>query len=124
MDRPARVAIIGSGNVTHFYLAGTARYPSLELAACADLDPERAEALARAGGFPAMSVEAILTDPSIDVALVLTPPAAHAPVALAVIAAGKHVYTEKPLATTLADADRIISTAREAGLTLACAPAP
>ena len=122
MDRPARVAIIGSGNVTHFYLEGTARYQSLELAACADLDRERAQALAVAGGFPAMSVEAVLADPSIDVALVLTPPAAHAPVALAAIAAGKHVYTEKPLATSRGDARRLLDAAAAAGVRVGAAP--
>ena len=60
MDDPARVAIIGSGNVTHFYLAGAALFPSIELTACADLDPARAEALSAAGGFPARTVDDIL----------------------------------------------------------------
>ena len=122
MDRPARVAIIGSGNVTHFYLTGTAMFPSLELAACADVDPERAQALADRGGFPAMPVEAVLADPTIDVALVLTPPAAHAPVALAAIAAGKHVYSEKPLATSRADGRRVLDAAAAAGVRIGAAP--
>jgi predicted dehydrogenase len=122
VDRPARVAIIGSGNVTHFYLAGTAKFPSLQLVACADLDSERARALAATGGFPAMSVEAILADPTIHVALVLTPPAAHAPVALAAIEAGKHVYSEKPLATSREDARRVLEAAAAAGVRVGAAP--
>ncbi len=122
MVRPARVAIIGSGNVTHFYLTGAAKFPSVELVACADLDPERARALATRGGFAAMPVEAILADRTIDVALVLTPPAAHAPVALAAIEAGKHVYSEKPLATSREDARRVLDAARAAGLRVGAAP--
>ena len=122
MERPARVAIIGSGNVTHFYLTGAPMFPSIELAACADLDPARADAVSAEGGFPARPVDEILSDPSIDVALVLTPPAAHAPVSLAAIAAGKHVYTEKPLATSRDDARRVLAAAAEAGVRVGAAP--
>jgi predicted dehydrogenase len=122
VDRPARVAIIGSGNVTHFYLTGAALFPSIELAACADLDPVRADALSAAGGFPARAVDDILADPSIEIALVLTPPAAHVPVSLAAIAAGKHVYTEKPLATSREDARRVLAAAAAADLRLGAAP--
>ena len=122
MDRPARVAIIGSGNVTHFYLTGAALFPSIELAACTDLDPGRAEALSATGGFPARSLDDILADPSIEIALVLTPPAAHAPVSIAAIEAGKHVYTEKPLATSREDASRVIAAAADAGVRLGAAP--
>ena len=122
MASPTRVAIIGSGNVTHFYLTGVARFPSLELAACADLDPERARALSARGGFPALPVEQILSDPSIEVVLALTPPAAHASVAMAAIAAGKHVYTEKPLATSRSDARRVLDAARAAGVRVGAAP--
>ncbi|HET9083129.1 MAG TPA: Gfo/Idh/MocA family oxidoreductase [Candidatus Limnocylindrales bacterium] len=122
MDRPARVAIIGSGNVTHFYLTGAAKFPSVALVACADLDPERARALAARGGFPAVPVEAILGDTTIDVALVLTPPAAHAPVAIAAIEAGKHVYSEKPLATSREDARLVLDAAAAAGVRVGAAP--
>ena len=122
VDRPARVAIIGSGNVTDLYLTGTAMLPSVELAACADLDPERARALAAKGGFRASTVDEILVDPTIDVVLVLTPPAAHAPVAMAAIAAGKQVYTEKPLATSRADAQRVLEAAAQAGVRVGAAP--
>jgi predicted dehydrogenase len=120
--RPARVGIIGSGNVTHFYLTGCARFPSIELAACADLDLDRARALSARGGFPAVGVEELLADPSIEIALVLTPPGAHAAVSMAAIAAGKHVYTEKPLATTRDDGQRLLAAAAENGLRVGAAP--
>ena len=67
--RPARVGIVGCGNVTDMYLRGCAPFPAIELAACADLDPARAAALSAKGGFPAMPTEALLADPSIEVVL-------------------------------------------------------
>ena len=119
---PARVGIIGCGDVTRFYLTGCARFPSIELAACADLDPDRASALSARGGFPAVSVDDLLADPGIEIALVLTPPAAHASVSMAAIANGKHVYSEKPLATTLEDARRLLDAAADEGARVGAAP--
>ncbi len=109
--RPARIGIVGCGDVTRLYLPGCARFPIIELAACADLDAERAVDLSARGGFAAMSIDALLADPTIEVVLVLTPPTSHAAVARAAIAAGKHVYTEKPLATSLADAAAVLAEA-------------
>ena len=109
-DRPARVGIVGCGDVTNLYLPGTAPFRSIELVACSDLDADRAAALSARGGFPAVSLEELRADPTIEIVLVLTPPVAHAAVSRAAIAAGKHVYTEKPLATTRADAKAILAT--------------
>ena len=97
-NRPTRVGIVGCGDVTNLYLPGTAPFTSIELAACTDLDADRAAALSARGGFPAVSLDELLADPTIDIVLVLTPPVAHADVSRAAIAAGKHIYTEKPLA--------------------------
>ena len=120
--RPRRVGIIGCGDVSNVYLAGLAPFPAVELAACADLDTDRAARLSAKGGFPAVPVETLLADPTIEIALVLTPPLAHASVSIAAIAAGKHVYSEKPLATTRDDARGILAAARTAGLRVGAAP--
>jgi len=120
--RPARVGIVGCGNVTDLYLPAAARLPIIELASCTDLDPARAADLAARGGFPAVSIDELLADPSIEVVLVLTPPGAHAAVTMAAIAAGKHVYSEKPLATTRSDASAILSAASGAGVVVGGAP--
>jgi predicted dehydrogenase len=120
--RPARVGIVGCGDVTNLYLPGVAPFESIELAACTDLDADRAAALAARGGFPAVTLDELLADPTIEVALVLTPPAAHAAVSRAAIAAGKHVYSEKPLATTRADARTILADADAAGVRVGAAP--
>ena len=121
-DRPARVGIVGCGDVTNLYLPGIAPFTSIELAACTDLDADRAAALSARGGFPAVSLEELLADPTIEIVLVLTPPVAHAAVSRAAIAAGKHVYTEKPLATTRADAQAILADAAAAGVRIGAAP--
>ena len=120
--RPARVGIVGCGDVTSLYLPGCARFPAIELAACADLDPERAAALSAKGRFPAMATADLLTDPSIEIVLVLTPPMSHAAVSRAAIAAGKHVYSEKPLAATRDDASAILAEAAAAGVRVGGAP--
>jgi predicted dehydrogenase len=120
--RPARVGIVGCGDVTNLYLPGVAPFESIELAACTDLDADRAAALAARGGFPAVTLDELLADPTIEVVLVLTPPAAHAAVSRAAIAAGKHVYSEKPLATTRADARTILAEAAAAGVRVGAAP--
>jgi predicted dehydrogenase len=120
--RPARVGIVGCGDVTNLYLPGTAPFASIELAACTDLDTDRAAALSARGGFPAVSLDALLADTTIEIVLVLTPPAAHATVTRAAIAAGKHVYTEKPLAVTRDDATAILREASAAGVRIGAAP--
>ena len=118
----ARVGIVGCGDVTNLYLPGCALFPVIELAACADLDPVRAAVVAERAGIPAVSVEDLLRDPSIEIVLNLTPPKAHAAVSLAAIAAGKHVYTEKPLATSRDDAQSVLGAAAAAGVRVGGAP--
>jgi predicted dehydrogenase len=121
-DRPARVGIVGCGDVTNLYLPAVERLPAIAFVACADLDAERAAAVAAKGGFPAMPVEALLADPSIEVVLNLTPPTAHAAITRSAIAAGKHVYSEKPMATSRDDAAGLLAAADAAGVRLGSAP--
>ena len=69
--------------------------------ACADLLPAVAAAKAAAYGIEAASIEELLADPEIAIVINLTVPLAHAEVSLRAVEAGKHVYSEKPVATTL-----------------------
>jgi predicted dehydrogenase len=73
-------------------------------------------------GPPACTVPELLADPAIDIVLNLTTPAAHVPVALQAVAARKHVYGEKPLAISTAEARVLLEAARAAGVRLGCAP--
>ncbi|MEV6588722.1 Gfo/Idh/MocA family protein [Streptomyces acidicola] len=96
---------------------------NLRLNAVTDLDPARAEEAAAAPGVEAVgSVDDLLARDDVDAVLNLTIPAVHAGVALAAVAAGKHVYGEKPLTATRAEAAAVLAAAREAGVRVGCAP--
>ena len=73
-------------------------------------------------GVHAVTVDALLADPDIEIVVNLTVPAAHAPVNLQIIEAGKHVYLEKPLATRFAEAKPVMLAAAAKGLRVGCAP--
>lgn len=122
MNAPARVGVVGCGVIAHNYMRGSAAFDSFDIVACADLDEPAAAAFGAEHGLRVSSVDDLIADPEIDAILNLTPPAAHATVVRAAFADDKHVYTEKPLATSVADARDLVATAAERGLRLACAP--
>jgi predicted dehydrogenase len=116
------VGVLGCGNVSAQYLPNGARLDALRFVACADLDAAAADRVAREHGLEACAPEDLMARPDVDVVLCLTPPDTHADVALQVIAAGKHVYTEKPLATSVERAERVLEAAAAAGVLVGCAP--
>jgi predicted dehydrogenase len=120
--RPARVGIVGAGVISRAYAANAAAFDTFEVVACADLEPTRCEALALEHGLDALSVEELLASPSIDLVLNLTPPLAHVAVTRAALEAGKHVYSEKPLAITAAEAAELVRFAEAQGKRIGCAP--
>ncbi|SDE25496.1 Gfo/Idh/MocA family protein [Glycomyces harbinensis] len=122
MGQPLRIGIVGVGAISGAYLSTFERLDAVRLTAIADVDAERAKTVAAERGVRALSVDELVTDPEVDLVLNLTIPAAHAEIALKAIAAGKHVYGEKPLAATLEDAKRIVDAGREAGVRVGCAP--
>jgi predicted dehydrogenase len=99
MSRPMKVAIIGAGDIFPAYAKGLAAFGNLELMAVADANPLAAQARAEAFGLAAQTVPQLL-DGEAEIVVNLTPPAAHRSVGEAVLAAGKHLYTEKPLAAS------------------------
>ena len=118
----AGVGIIGCGVISAAYLKAARLFPQIEIRGLADLDLERAKARSAEFGPPARTVTELLADPAVDIVLNLTTPAAHVPVALQAIAAGKHVYGEKPLAVSTAEARRMLEAADAAGVRIGCAP--
>jgi predicted dehydrogenase len=123
MSQRIRVGVIGCGAISGRYLQTSRSFPILEIAACADLDRRAAEKRAAEFDVPrVLDVEELLSDRSIDIVLNLTVPKAHAPVSLAALEAGKHVYVEKPLAVTREDGQAILSAARKRKLLVGCAP--
>jgi len=123
MSKPLTVGVIGCGVVSEPYFKNMNASPLLDVVACADQVSERAQARAKEFGVPrAISVTDLLADPKVDLVVNLTIPSAHAEITMGALAAGKHVYTEKPLATNREDGTRILEAAASAGLTVACAP--
>ncbi|MEU7478416.1 Gfo/Idh/MocA family oxidoreductase [Lentzea sp. NPDC042327] len=123
MSAPVGLGIVGAGMISRSYAKHLAKQPSVRLAAVADADPARASALAReVPGLRAVPVEELHHDPEVAVVLVLTPPAHHADVALAAIAAGKHVYTEKPLGVDRTEAAALLDAAAAGGVRVGSAP--
>ncbi|MFD7119781.1 Gfo/Idh/MocA family protein [Streptomyces sp. NPDC059883] len=124
MGEPLRIGMVGAGKISGAYLDTLERLENVTLTAVTDLDQERAASVAARvpGTAVAGSVAKLVARPDVDAVLNLTIPAVHAEVALAALAAGKHVYGEKPLAATRAEADRMLAAAGAGGLRIGCAP--
>lgn len=92
--------------------------PAPDLAMLCDTPLDRAEALADQFGFARATDDwrALVADPAVDVVSITTPNQMHYDMALAAIAAGKHVWCEKPMALTLAQADEMAAAAKAAGV--------
>jgi predicted dehydrogenase len=117
-----RVGIIGCGNISDLYVRNAKLFNNIEIIACSDIVQPAAKRLAHKYCLREMNVRALLASDDIEIILNLTLPAAHAEVSRAAIAAGKHVYSEKPLATSLPDAAALIEEAEAKGLRVASAP--
>jgi len=123
--KPMNVGVVGLGDISDTYLTNLRNYTDIvKVAACTDLNPAAAKRQADRYGIPVVhdTLEALLIDPEIDVVLDLTTPNAHAKINLAALHAGKHVYTEKTLATSLEDGREILELAKAKGLRVGCAP--
>ncbi|MFP4144105.1 MAG: Gfo/Idh/MocA family protein [Phycisphaeraceae bacterium] len=121
--KQVRVGVVGCGNISSQYFRFARQFPILDIAACADLDPARAKAQAAEFGVPrAGGVADLLADESIEIILNLTIPAAHVEVGLAALDAGKHVYSEKPLAASVAEGRKLLEAAEAKSLRVGCAP--
>ena len=121
--RPVNVGIVGAGYISDIYLTNlTNRFDNVRVVAVADLMIERAQAQAAKYGIGAMSVDAMLADPEIELIVNLTIPLAHAEVALAAVRAGKSVYNEKPLTASREDGRRLLDLAQERGVLVGGAP--
>jgi predicted dehydrogenase len=116
------IGLVGCGKISGIYLDNAPRLDGVRFVACTDVDSERALQVASERGIRALSAEELMADPEVQVVLCLTPPDFHADVMLQAIAAGKHVYTEKPLATSVDDARAVLSQAASAGVLVGSAP--
>jgi len=123
MDQKVKVGVVGCGKISDAYFKGMKRYDLLEIAACADLDPGRAQAKCAAFGVPrACSTEELLNDPAIEIVVNLTTPQTHRAVNELALNAGKHVYVEKPFALDAASGRQVLALAETRHRRVACAP--
>jgi predicted dehydrogenase len=114
-----RVALFGCGWIQDFHARGVLAHGD-QLVAVANHREESAVAFAERHGIGRVTTdwEALAADPEVDAAVVSTPNALHAPQAVALLRAGKHVLVEKPMATSVAEADAMIEASRASGARL------
>src|SRR5882757_10618152 len=122
-ERPMKdlgVGIVGCGVISTIYMQNLASFRGVRLVACADILEEPARMQADKFGIRALSIDALMRDPEIDLVVNLTTPNAHFEVSHAALTAGKHVFSEKPLCVTAADGYRLVQEANQRGLRLGC----
>ncbi|GAC1652128.1 MAG: hypothetical protein NVS4B12_23370 [Ktedonobacteraceae bacterium] len=120
---PTTLGIIGCGQISSIYLQAPAKFPFLQILACADINMQRAQTQAQRFHIPkACTVDALLADPAISIVVNLTVPNVHSDITLAALAAGKHVYSEKPLALSREQGLALLTASEHANKRIGCAP--
>jgi predicted dehydrogenase len=120
---PVGVGFIGTGMISNTYLENLARFPDIDVIILGDLDVEAARARAEQHGVRQWgTADDVLAHPDVEVVVNLTIPAVHAQVASQAIAAGKHVWTEKPISVDRQSGHDLLVQAKEAGLLVGIAP--
>jgi predicted dehydrogenase len=121
---PFRVGVVGVGDISDVYIKNLQKYPIVKVLACAGRSMGSAQSKANLHGIERAYASAgdLIADPDVDIVLNLTLPAAHAEINGAALKAGKHVYTEKPLAADFEDGRALVQLARERSLVIASAP--
>ncbi len=118
-----KTVIVGCGNIATAYAQQISKYDGIELCGFYDLTPERAQEFAsKYGGKAFPSLDEVLADPEIRLIVNLTIHHAHVEVITRSLEAGKHVHSEKPLATSAAEAKSLVELAESKGLRLSSAP--
>ena len=119
-----KIGILGSGVISRTYLADIkAFYKNLEVIACADIEVELSQKLASEFGIKkAYTSEELLKDDEVEIVINLTPPQFHVELNKQIIAAGKHLFSEKPFAPNLKAAKEVFDLADAKGVKVGCAP--
>lgn len=117
-----RIGIIGCGNISKTYFEMLPAYKGLEVVAGADIVPAAAQEAAASYEVEPLPVAELLAREDIELVVNLTIPAAHCATTCQILAAGKHAYSEKPLALSMAEARQIEAAARQSGKEVGCAP--
>ncbi len=123
MSGPLGVGFVGTGMISDTYLQNLTSFPDINVVALGDLDEARAARQAAKYGIGvAGSPDDVLAHPDVELVVNLTVPAAHFAVSRAAIAAGKHVWSEKPIGVDLVEAQALLDAAAAAGVRFGVAP--
>ena len=122
-QKPMNFAVLGCGYVADFYMATLAAHPDLSVRGAYDHNPDRTEAFTKHYTLRAYrSLDEVLDDRSVELVLNLTNPRSHFETTSRCLNAGKHVYSEKPIAMESTQAAQLVALAEAKGLRLASAP--
>jgi predicted dehydrogenase len=116
------IGVIGCGVISKAYLSAMKQFSNIELRAVADMRSAAAERCGKEFGVPGMRVDQLLKRDDVEIVVNLTVPLAHTDVSLAVLNAGKHVHSEKPLGVNMAEARKVMDLAAVKNLRVGCAP--
>lgn len=123
--QPLRVGVIGAGGIAaKLHLPELAGIPDVEIAVLGGRRRSRLEVLCRRFGVPRWTTDydAVVADPDLDAVVIALPHPMHVLYGLAALAAGKHVHMQKPLSTSLADAEEFVRAAEASDRTVLCLP--
>jgi predicted dehydrogenase len=116
---PVGIGLVGAGAFGEFCLQAFAEMPEVRIVAVADVDKQRAERMAaRFGAKACGDLKPMLDNPAVEIVALNTPPYLHGTQGMEAIEAGKHLFCEKPLATTPHDCERLIEAAQERAVRL------
>ena len=120
---PVGVGFIGTGMISNTYLESLSKFPDIDVIILGDLNIDLARSRAEQHGIRRWgTADDVLSHPDVEVVVNLTIPAVHAEVASKAIAAGKHVWTEKPISVDRASGRELLARAQQAGLLVGVAP--
>jgi predicted dehydrogenase len=120
---PLGIGIVGTGNIAGQYATNSRTQPEIRLVGATDIDPARALAFAETHGCRAhATLDDLLADDAVDIVVNLTVHQAHFDVTKRALGAGRHVYSEKPLALRTDEARELVELARSKGVRLGCSP--
>ena len=117
-----KVGIIGCGNISETYFNCQKIFNNFEIIACADINTAFANESAEKFNIKAQSVDDILSNKDIDLIINLTIPSAHKEIIINSLKAGKHCFSEKPLAMNMKEGLEIVKISNEKNLYVGCAP--
>lgn len=115
---PLRAGLVGAGHIGRFHVQALRRLKGVDVVGVTDVDPERARQFGEQHSLKVYGSVAALRDAGANVMHVLTPPAAHAGIAIEALESGCDIFVEKPLATSAEDCDRIARAADASGRTV------